>query len=68
MRRRRELSPEVPLFLTRRQVAEALGCSEDKVDRLILQNKLKALRDGRFVRIGLVDLRQYVTEAQRWKR
>jgi excisionase family DNA binding protein len=68
MSRRRELPPEVPQFLTRRQVAEALGCSEDKVDRLIFQKKLKALRDGRFLRIGLVDLRQYVTEAQRWKR
>jgi hypothetical protein len=38
------------------------------VDRLIFQKKLKALRDGRFVRIGLGDLRHYVTEAQRWKR
>lgn len=54
-------------LLTRRQVADFLGCSTDTVDRRIRSGKLRALIDGRLVRISVVDLDLYVRGAKRWR-
>lgn len=65
MKQRPRSTPE---FLTRKQAADILGCSEDTVDRRIRAGKLKAIVDDRLVRIAVQDLHAYVRNAKRWRR
>lgn len=55
-------------WLTRREVAEELVCSEDTVDRRIRSGALKALRDGGLVRISRADLNAYIQRSKKWHR
>ena len=65
---RRSLSREdFPQFLTRKEVAEILGCSEDLVDRRIKAEELKAAKIGRLVRIAVADLNAYIKASKRWR-
>ena len=54
-------------FLTRDEVAKTLACSIDTVDRRIRAGKLKAVIDGRLVRISVADLNAYIRGAKRWR-
>ena len=68
MSRTRRLADDVREYLTRREVAEFLGCSPDTVDRRIRSGALKALRDGGLVRISRADLDAYVQRSKKWHR
>lgn len=57
----------LPRFLTRQEVAEILDCSEDTVDRRIRAGKLKALVDGRLVRVSESDLAAYIKASKPWR-
>ena len=57
----------LPRFLSRREVAEILDCSEDTVDRRIRAGKLKALVDGRLVRVSEADLAAYIKASKPWR-
>lgn len=57
----------LPQFLTRKEVAEILQCSEDTVDRRIRTGKLKAVIDDRLVRISEADLAAYIKASKRWR-
>ena len=57
----------LPRFLTRQEVAEILDCSEDTVDRRIRAGKLKALVDGRLVRVSEADLAAYIKASKPWR-
>lgn len=51
-----------PRLLTYRQTADALGCSESKVKRLIKDGELTAVRIGGAARIRVGDLDAFVAE------
>ncbi|MDO8944664.1 MAG: helix-turn-helix domain-containing protein [Desulfobacterales bacterium] len=67
MASRKPLPPEVPVLLTREQVAEILCYSKDTVDRRIRAGKLKAVKDGRLVRVSSADLNAYIRASKRWR-
>lgn len=65
MTRRR--TPPTPRFLTRQEVADVLACSVDTVDRRIRDGRLRAVVDGRLVRIALSDLDTYIGSRKTWR-
>lgn len=68
MSRRRRTADDAPEYLTRGEVADILNCSVDTVDRRIASGALKALHDGRLVRISRADLDTYIQRSKRWHR
>ena len=67
MPRRRRLPAELPEFLTREEAAEVLHCSVDTIDRRIRDKRLKALVNGRLVRIAVSDLRAFIKASRTWR-
>lgn len=65
MTRRR--TPPPPRFLTRQEVADLLACSVDTVDRRIRDGRLRAVVDGRLVRIAQSDLDTYMRSHKTWR-
>lgn len=60
-------SRSLPELLTRREAAEILGCSVDTVDRRIREGQLKAIRNGRLIRVSADDLRAFIKGTRRWR-
>lgn len=52
--------PDAPLLLSYDQVADRLGCSVSTVERRVADGVLRAVRDGRQVRVRTADLDCYV--------
>jgi len=62
------MAKPTPLSLmTIRDVAEHLKCSAATVQRRIKAGKLRAIVDGRLVRIAPEDLENFIRTSRRWR-
>jgi len=60
------MTSKEPELLTLAEAADILRCSKVTLRRRIAAGKLAAIRDGRLVRISLVDLQAFLRAARRW--